>query len=58
MLENAGVTAFTISELLRETQNGPGVGAGEGKITKLGWKCGDKNQIFKNFYLLSILFRL
>ena len=36
MLENAGVTAFTISELLRETQNGPGVGAGEGKITKLG----------------------
>ena len=34
MLENTGVTAFTISELLRETKNRPGVG-GRG-ITKLG----------------------
>ena len=33
MLQNARVTAFTVSELLRENQQGWGGGGGEGEVT-------------------------
>ena len=38
MLQNTRITAFTVSELLRENQQGGGGGGGGGKITQITGK--------------------
>ena len=58
MLQNAGVTAFTVSELLKENQHG-GVGGGKIALTQIRVK-GDHTQrrSASKIYVVNVFFWL
>ena len=58
MVQNARITAFTVSELLREDQQGEGAGGAGGKLTSLPTQIMVKIKINLNFNFNTSLWYL